>query len=162
MTVFTTYSFVKYAVRNKLTEEIMKKCVFILLMLSSLSAFAASPAGLWKTIDDETGKEKSLVRISEDSGVVSGRIEKLLEPEKKGALCVKCRDDRRGKPIEGLTILTDLKKTDENTWEKGEILDPAKGKVYTARIRLIDGGKKLELRGYLGPFYRTQVWIKAE
>lgn len=122
------------------------------------------PTGLWKTIDDDTGKAKSLVRIEEKDGVVTGRIEKLIDPEVADPKCIECTDERKDKPVVGLTILRNLKKNgdSEPTWEGGDVLDPKNGKVYRARIRPIDGGKKLQMRGYLGPFYRTQEWIRVE
>ncbi len=125
----------------------------------------ASPAGLWKTIDDETKKEKSLIRVTDSGGVVSGRIEKLLDPATQpDAVCDKCSDERKDKPLVGLTILRNLKPSadDKGVWEGGDIVDPNNGKVYKARLKPIDGGAKLEMRGYIGPFYRTQVWIRVE
>jgi uncharacterized protein (DUF2147 family) len=141
----------------------IKKTVFALMLLPAL-CFAASPVGLWKTIDDKTGKEKSLVRITENGGVLSGSIEKLLDPNvKKDAVCDECADERKGKPLAGLNILRGLKQSsDADIWDDGNVLDPKNGKVYKASIKVVDGGKKLELRGYLGPFYRTQVWQKAD
>jgi uncharacterized protein (DUF2147 family) len=141
----------------------INKIIFALLLFPAL-CFAASPVGLWKTIDDKTGKEKSLVRITESGGVLSGSIEKLLDPNvKKDAVCDECTDERKGKPLAGLNIIRGLKQSsDGEIWEDGNILDPKNGKVYKARIKVTDGGKKLELRGYLGPFYRTQVWQKAD
>ena len=124
-----------------------------------------SPVGLWKTIDDETKKEKSLVRIVDNGGMVTGKIEKFLDPEAKpDSVCDKCADDRKGKPILGMTILRNLKQGDEDksVWEGGDILDPNNGKVYRARLKPVEGGKQLQLRGYLGPFYRTQTWIRVE
>ena len=124
-----------------------------------------SPVGLWKTIDDETKKEKSLVRIVDNGGLVTGKIEKFLDPEAKpDSVCDKCADDRKGKPILGMTILRNLKQGDEDksVWEGGDILDPNNGKVYRARLKPVEGGKQLQLRGYLGPFYRTQTWIRVE
>ena len=120
-----------------------------------------TPVGLWKTVDDHTGKDKSLVRISEAGGVVSGRIETLLHPSKPNPLSEKCRDDRHGKPITGLSIIEGLKQHGD-VWEDGKILDPENGKIYTVRLRLIDGGKSLEVRGYIGPFFRTQTWSRVE
>ena len=90
----------------------MKKIALAsLLSLAAASAFAQmSPVGLWKTIDDDTKKEKSLVRITENNGVFSGRIEKLLDPSTKpDAVCEKCTDDRKDKPVLGMTILRNLK-----------------------------------------------------
>ena len=46
--------------------------------LASASAFAATPVGLWKTIDDNTGKVRSLVRITNVNGEYKGTIEKLF------------------------------------------------------------------------------------
>lgn len=136
------------------------------LSLASLSAFAQmSPVGLWKTIDDDTKKEKSLVRIKEANGVFSGTIEKLLDPDsKQDAVCDKCTDDRKDKPVLGMTILRGLKASDGDAavFEGGTIVDPNNGKVYRTRLKPVDGGKKLEMRGYIGPFYRTQVWLRVE
>ena len=129
-------------------------------------AFAqATPVGLWKTIDDDGKTEKSLVRINESGGVLTGRIEKLLDPTSKpDAVCDKCTDERKGKPIVGLTILRNLKRNadDSEWWDGGDVTDPNNGKVYKARVRTIEDGKKLQMRGYIGPFYRTQTWIRAE
>lgn len=136
------------------------------LSLASLSAFAQmSPVGLWKTIDDDSKKEKSLVRIKETNGVYSGTIEKLLDPTtKQDEVCDKCTDDRKDKPVLGMTILRDLKVSegDATVFEGGTIVDPNNGKAYRTRLKPVDDGKKLEMRGYIGPFYRTQVWIRVE
>lgn len=143
-----------------------KTAIATLLGLAAATAFAqTSPVGLWKTIDDETKQEKSLVRITESNGVFSGRIEKLLAPDAKpDAVCDKCADDRKGKPVVGLTILRNIKvsATDQSIFDGGDITDPNNGKVYKARLKPVDGGKKLEMRGYIGPFYRTQVWMRVE
>jgi len=125
----------------------------------------ATPVGLWKTIDDETKKEKSLVRISDGNGVLSGRIEKLLDPTAKADdVCDKCSDERKGKPILGLTVIRNAKPDgdDKSVWTGGEILDPNNGKTYRLRLKPHDGGKTLEVRGYIGPFFRNQTWIRVE
>jgi uncharacterized protein (DUF2147 family) len=138
----------------------------ILFVAFSASALAqVSPVGVWKTIDDETKKEKSLVRIKETNGVFTGTIEKFLDPATKvDEVCDKCTDDRKGKPVLGMTIIRNIKANadDKGIWDGGDILDPNNGKVYRARLKPVDGGKKLEMRGYLGPFYRTQVWLRVE
>ena len=138
----------------------------ILFVAFSASALAQmSPVGVWKTIDDETKKEKSLVRIKETNGVFTGTIEKFLDPATKvDEVCDKCTDDRKGKPVLGMTIIRNIKANadDKGIWDGGDILDPNYGKVYRARLKPVDGGKKLEMRGYLGPFYRTQVWLRVE
>ena len=134
------------------------------LVAASGAALAqATPAGLWKTIDDDGKTEKSLVRISDAGGVFSGKIEKIMDPAKQNSVCEKCTDERKDKPVLGMTILRNLREGDEKgVWEGGEILDPNNGKTYKTRLKPIDGGKKLEMRGYIGPFYRTQVWIRVE
>ena len=144
----------------------IKTVVGTTLLLASLSAFAQmSPVGLWKTIDDDSGKEKSLVRIKETNGVFSGAIEKLLDPTtKQDEVCDKCTDDRKDKPVLGMTILRGLKQNtdDKAVFDGGTIVDPNNGKLYRTRLKPVDGGKKLEMRGYIGPFYRTQVWLRVE
>ncbi|MFL6665167.1 MAG: DUF2147 domain-containing protein [Rhizobacter sp.] len=124
----------------------------------------ASPAGLWKTIDDDGKTEKSLVRITDSGGVLSGRIERLLDPTAKpDAVCDKCTDERKDKPVLGLTILRNLKQSaDGEWWEGGDVTDPNNGKTYKARVRTIEDGKKLQMRGYVGFFFRTQTWIRVE
>ena len=139
--------------------------VAALLALAAGGALAqATPVGLWKTIDDETKTEKSFVRIVELNGALSGRIEKLLDPAKANDVCSKCTDDRKDKPIQGLTVIRNAKQdeSDKATWTGGEILDPNNGKTYRLRLKPIDGGKTLEVRGYIGPFYRNQTWIRVE
>lgn len=125
-----------------------------------------TPAGLWKTIDDKTQTERALVRIRDDGGVFSGRIEKLLAADARpDATCVKCTDDRKDQPIVGLQILRGVKKADaDNLWDGGTILDSTDGKVYKVRLQPAEGGKKLEVRGYVGmPLLgRTQTWIRVE
>ena len=125
----------------------------------------STPAGVWKTIDDATGKEKSLVRIVETGGVYSGRIEKLLDPSSpQDATCKDCKDDRKDKPVLGMTIIRNVKAhaDDKTVFDGGDILDPNNGKVYRVRLRPFDDGRKLEVRGYLGPFYRNQTWLRVE
>ena len=146
----------------------MKQAV-IALVLATTSVLAMaqnSPVGLWRTIDDDGKTEKSTVRITSDNGVLSGKVEHITDPAKADEKCVKCDDDRKDKPIVGMTIINDVKQDAEepNLWTGGLILDPAKGSTYKVRIKTIDGGKKLEVRGYIGSpmFGRTQTWIRAE
>ena len=144
----------------------MKKIIASLSLVAAAGAALAqaTPVGLWKTIDDETKTEKSLVRISEAGGVLSGRIDKLLDPTSPAdAVCDKCSDERKNKPVLGMTILRNARAdAGKDLWEGGDILDPNNGKVYRLRLKLLDGGKKLEVRGYIGPFFRNQQWIRVE
>jgi uncharacterized protein (DUF2147 family) len=132
---------------------------------SSLHANEPSPAGLWKTIDDSSGQVKGLVRIREANGRFEGKIEKIFpkpgdDPAPK---CDKCDGKRKNQPVLGMTILWGLAKQTED-YQGGEILDPENGKVYRAKMTLLVGGKKLEVRGFIGVslFGRSQIWLREE
>ncbi len=141
-------------------------CIALSAALVSMHALAdmMSPVGAWNTIDDETKKPKSVVRITENDGVISGAVEKIFDPAKQDSKCDECASDdpRKGKPVIGMTILTGLKKDGDNAYGGGSILDPANGKVYNAKVTVIDGGKKLEMRGSVLFFGRTQTWVRVE
>ena len=124
---------------------------------------ASSPVGRWKTIDDVTGKVKSVVAIWEEKGKLYGRIQKLLNPDPKdpNPTCDDCAGEQKGKPVIGLRILWDLQK-DGDGWSGGTILDPANGKTYKCLISIEEGGTKLKVRGFMGvPLLgRTQYWLR--
>ena len=138
----------------------------VLILGAGFGAAQATPVGLWKTIDDDGKTEKSLVRITEAGGVFSGKIEKIFDPAKQDGKCDKCADDRKDKPTLGMEILRGIKQDtgDKELWSGGEILDPNNGKIYKARLKPIEGGKKMEMRGYIGmPMLgRTQTWVRVE
>jgi len=132
------------------------------LFLAWMSPSAAQNAiGKWKTIDDNSGEERSVVEIFERSGKVYGKIVKLFRKpgEDPDPICDECDSDdaRYRKKVIGMEIIRDMKKTD-GEYTEGTILDPESGKVY--RCRFWVEGNELKLRGYWGPFYRTQTWIK--
>ena len=134
---------------------------------ASMTAWGQStPAGVWKTIDDATAKEKSLVRIVEAGGVYTGKVEKILDPDSpKDATCKECKDDRKDKPVVGMTIIRNVKASDDKAvFEGGDILDPNNGKVYSVRLKPIDNGSRLDVRGYIGTplLGRTQTWIRVD
>ena len=145
----------------------LMKAGLIAMMFAMPAAWAqnASPAGVWKTIDDETGKPKSLVRITEENGILTGRIEKLFRPagQDQNPKCTACEGTRKDQPIIGMTILSGLKK-DGDEYTGGEILDPSKGKTYRSKATLKDNGSKLEVRGYIGApmFGRSQTWVREQ
>jgi uncharacterized protein (DUF2147 family) len=141
----------------------MKQLAAALFLIAAATAAHAqnTPLGVWKTIDDDTKQEKSLVRISESGDVVSGKIDKLLDASEQDQVCEKCSDSRKGKPIVGMSIIDGLKHSGD-VWEGGQILDPNNGKVYKVRLKPIENGKKLQVRGSIGPFFRTQTWIRVE
>ena len=139
--------------------------VSIALAASAASAMAQmSPVGLWRSVDDKTAESKAEIRIAESGGALAGRIEKTLRHDAKpDAVCDECADERKGKPMAGLEIIRGGKKAEgKDVWEGGRILDPENGKEYRASFTPIDGGKKLEVRGYLGPFWRTQPWMRVQ
>ena len=135
------------------------------LVAASAIAQDATPIGVWKTIDDETGKPKSLVRITENNGELRGKIEKLFREagEDQNPKCEKCEGNLKDQPVIGMTILIGMKK-DGSEYNGGHILDPNNGKVYKSKLTVVDGGKKLDVRGYIGvPMLgRTQTWIRQE
>ena len=136
----------------------------VLFAVTAASAMAqVTPVGLWRNVDDKTGEVKAEIRIDEPNGALLGRIEKALGKDAKpGATCDECSDDRKGKPMVGLDIIRGGKKAEgKDVWEGGKILDPENGKEYRASFTPIEGGKKLEVRGYLGPFWRTQTWNRV-
>ena len=139
---------------------------FVLLLGALITAQASeSPVGVWRTIDDKTGKEKSLVRIVEANGELRATIEKLFrEPhEEPNPNCDKCPGERKNKPVLGMMIMTGLKKSGSE-YDGGEILDPANGKTYRVKMWTAEGGKKLNVRGFIGVSLlgRTQVWVREE
>jgi uncharacterized protein (DUF2147 family) len=139
--------------------------ITLALLIGTGTAWAQStPVGLWKTHDEATHSEKLLVRVSEQDGTLVAVIEKMIDPGKQDLRCDKCTDDRKGRPLQGLTLLRHARSdaADPSSWAGGEILDPASGKVYQARLRPLDGGRRLEVRASIGPLSRTQVWTRVE
>ncbi|MDP3087024.1 MAG: DUF2147 domain-containing protein [Methylotenera sp.] len=139
-------------------------CVCLLSISNITLAANNTPAGLWKTIDDNTGKPRSLIRITEKNGEYSAVIEKgLLASDTGDALCDKCTDERKGKRIIGMTIVNGIKQKGDD-FEGGEILDPDNGKTYRCKMRLDSTGNKLEVRGFIGIslFGRSQTWLREE
>ena len=122
-----------------------------------------TPVGLWRSIDDNTGQARAEIRIrAGSSGALSGVIEKALvaSPE---PLCTECSDDRKDKPKLGMEIIRGAQKVEgKDVWQNGKILDPDNGRSYTLRLTPIDGGARLEVRGSLGPFGRTQTWVRIQ
>jgi uncharacterized protein (DUF2147 family) len=155
----------------------MRRFQSLFIILSALAIFApparaesggqdrpgSSPIGLWKTVDDVTGKVKSVVAIWEESGKLYGRVQKLVNPDpaNPNPQCQDCAGEQKGKPVIGLRILWDLKK-DGDGWSGGTILDPESGKTYKCLVSLEEGGTKLKVRGFMGISLlgRTQYWLR--
>ena len=146
----------------------MKRLFFSAVMVLAAGgalAQTSSPVGLWKNIDDVSGKPKALIRISESNGELSGKIEKLFKGpgEDPAPNCTQCDGALKDQPIIGMTILSGMKH-DGDEYNGGMILDPDNGKTYHSKLQLIDGGKKLNVRGYIGiPLLgRSRVWLREE
>lgn len=126
---------------------------------------ANSPIGRWKTVDDATGKVKSVVTIWEEAGKLYGRIQNLVDPDPKdpNPRCTPCTGEQKGRPVIGLRILWDLQK-DGDAWSGGTILDPESGKMYKCLLSLENGGAKLKVRGFIGLALlgRTQYWLRDQ
>ena len=141
----------------------MKTILILFFSLISLLAFGQRTDifGKWKTIDDETGKSKSIVEITERDGKAYGTIVQLFRPadEDQNPVCKQCADHRQGQKIIGMEIITGLEH-DGDEWEDGKIMDPENGKVYDCKLWVEDG--KLKVRGYVAFLYRTQTWLPAE
>lgn len=140
----------------------MKLFLTVALVALSLIGRAQSCVGKWVTIDDETNKKKSIVELYKQDGKLYGKITYLFpregrEPDPK---CTLCTDDRKDQPLVGLQIVRGLNWSG-SVWQNGTIVDPENGKIYTVKMWLENGNANLlNVRGYIGPFYRTQKWIR--
>ena len=138
----------------------MKYIIGLVFLFTVSIGNAQSIIGKWKTIDDNTGKERSVVEIYERGGKYFGKIVKLfMEPgEDPDPICEECKGDLKNKKIIGMEIITDMVLDEgDNEYDKGEILDPEDGKVYDCKLWVEDG--KLMVRGYVMFLYRTQTWL---
>jgi uncharacterized protein (DUF2147 family) len=123
-----------------------------------------TPVGTWKTIDDTTGKPKSIVQITEQNGELQGKVLQVLQSEEgTHPLCHKCDGERKDKPVEGMVIMWGVTR-DDDVWDGGKILDPHNGKTYKVKLTLTDGGQKLDVHGYIGfaLLGRSQVWERQK
>lgn len=144
--------------RNKLLVTLLA----LPLLALSMSAMAADATGRWKTIDDETGKVKSIVEIYKTTnGTLAGKVVEILHSDKgPNPVCDKCSGSNKNKPIKGMVILWNLKEQDATHWTGGTVLDPAKGKTYKSKIELQAGGDKLDMDGCIAFICRTQTWVR--
>ena len=151
------------------SRPMLAACLLLAAMVARpVLAAAASPAGdmspvgVWKQIDDKTGAAKSLIEIREVNGKLVGKVLKVLKSDQgPNPICKKCSGALKNQPVTGMEILKNMK-PDGNSWSGGTILDPKSGSTYRCTMRVIDGGQKLKVRGYIGfsLFGRTQVWLR--
>lgn len=135
--------------------------VFIFFLINS----HASPAGVWRVIDENTREARAEITITEFEGTYNGRVTKSLENRPQAIkFCTACNDDRKHQPILGMEIIRGVRQeTPAGIWGgEGKVLDPESGREYKIRLRPLDGGALLQVRGYLGFFYRTQIWERVK
>ena len=133
-----------------------------LLAAPAIASAQNSPAGRWQTIDDDTGKPKSVVEIYRArDGNYAGKVVEIIDTS-DGAdpLCDKCRGSNRNKPVKGMVILWGLKPDGPGKWSGGSVLDPENGKTYKSKIELREGGARLGMFGCIAFICRQQVWIR--
>ena len=133
------------------------------ILFFGTNVYSQTISGKWKTIDDETGEAKSIVQIwKSKDGLFYGKIVKLFDESKINSVCDKCEesDPRYKQKVLGMKIIMKMKKTGDNEWTDGTILDPNNGKVY--RCKLFREGENLRVRGYIAFLYRTQTWLPVD
>lgn len=143
-------------------NKILATLIALPLLGMSMSVIAADAAGRWKTIDDKTGKVKSIVEISKAAnGTYSGKVVEILHSERgPNPVCDKCSGSNKNKPVKGMTILWNLKADGTNEWSGGTILDPANGKTYKSKAEMQAGGNKLDVSGCVAFICRAQTWVR--
>ncbi|MDH4200725.1 MAG: DUF2147 domain-containing protein [Spirochaetia bacterium] len=153
-----------------INKSFLISILFTLIFVPILSAQDISFTGKWKTIDDKTGKEKSIVVISlDENGNLTGQIEKVFRnpDEDQNPVCDKCEGDKKNAPLVGMQILWGFaqeNKKNEHVWNSGKILDPKTGTIYGCNMTLDESGKKIQVRGFVGISLigRTQTWVRIE
>ena len=129
--------------------------IFGFVIVNFLSA--QSILGKWKTVDDNTGTEKSIVEIYKENGKIYGKVVEIFNEAKKDVRCVNCDGEDEDKPVLGMDIIKGLEK-DGNVYNDGTITNPENGNDARPRLKMIDD--KLQVRGYVAFFYRTQYWVR--
>jgi len=152
----------KHPSKSKLPQFAFAAC----LLLSSAVAWAATdtPVGTWQQVDDQTGKVKSIIQITDDNGELQGKVlQVLISDTGPHPVCTKCEGAKKDQPIEGMTIMWGVHK-DGDVWDGGKILDPKSGTVYKVKLSMSNGGQKLDVHGYVGfsLLGRSQIWIRQQ
>lgn len=138
------------------------KALVLMIFVPAVASVPPSPVGFWNTIDDQDGRPTAIVEIREINGELVGTVRGLLvAATHEDSICTKCTDERKDQPVVGMEIMRHMR-PDGDEWSGGDILDPENGKVYRAKMKLTDDGKKLVLRGYIGipMFGRSQTWVR--
>lgn len=137
--------------------------LFIFFFGITFTSAAQDIFGQWKTIDDESGLEKSIVEIYKKDGKIYGKIIEIFDKSKRDLPCKFCEGDDYNQPILGLEIIKEMEQVDEGVYKEGTITNPENGKVYDCRLKLDDDNpNQLQVRGYVAFFYKTQYWVRIE
>lgn len=136
--------------------------ITLILFFSLVGVQAQNVTGKWRTVDDETGEEKSVVEIYEKNGKVYGKVVAITNPAAQEAICDKCTGEDKDQPIMGMVVIKGLEK-DGDEYNGGKILDPNNGKLYKCYLKL-EEDNKLKVRGYIGfsLLGRTQYWYRVD
>lgn len=134
---------------------------FTLLLNITLSVSGQDIVGKWKTIDDNSGKARSIIEIYKEAGKYYGKVSELIleEGDDPDPICDKCEDHRKDQKVIGMNIIQDME-LDKDEYTGGEILDPENGKIYRCKLWL-ENKDELKVRGYLYFFFRTQTWYRV-
>lgn len=141
----------------------IRNSVFVVLLCFGIQQLASqSIVGKWRTIDDRNGITKAIVELyKEKDGLLSGRVLKIMEKGKEGALCIKCEGELKDKPVEGMQIIFSFKETEDGVYKGKRLFDPEQAMTFRGRIWLDpEDSDKLKVRGYLAFLYRTQTWLR--
>jgi uncharacterized protein (DUF2147 family) len=160
----------------------MKKLVLAIISLFAFtfSTFAKDPAeGLWKSIDDKTGKVTAIWRIYEQNGKLFGTIAATTN-DPQDVIATPCKESYKNFPVAGpvnkmTTVGTpwifNMEKESVGNWKDGNIIDPSNGKMYGCVIKYLNVGDKnkkfvatvptLAMAGTVGPIQVFQYWIQA-
>lgn len=155
---------VKVKIKNLLLKEKEMKYQFIFLMFTCISANAQEIVGKWITVDDDTGKEKSVVEVYEkEDGKIYGKIVDFLEDgADSDDTCDHCKGDMKGEKLMGFEVLKGFEKKGDK-YENGKVTDPEADKTYDSKIWVDeDDASILKVRGYVSFIYRTQEWKRKK
>jgi uncharacterized protein (DUF2147 family) len=134
----------------------IKNLILSAIFLLAFNVFSQDVLGVWATIDKETKKPSSHIKIYKaKNGRVFGKIVKILNPKTQHDVCTKCKGDRKGQPILNMVIISDLTKEGDE-YKNGKVIDTRDGKIYNCSMWVENGD--LKLRGYLGWFFSTDTW----
>lgn len=136
--------------------------LFVLLLPLTVFVNSQNITGIWKTVDDNSGIDKSLVEIDIKNNKLYGHVVKILdESEGKNPVCTNCEGSKKNQPIIGMQVITGLSRDGSDWTGRNGLFDPETGNYYRGRIWLEDNNT-LKVRGYISFFYRTQTWTRIE